>query len=102
LDKWYLISFKLSKNSKTLLNLSFVINLICIRKYNLINNINLVLILIPEVRKNTDTPVVYYVVGNKTDLLDSRTIMYEEGEEFANSVNAHYWETSVYSNTGEI
>ncbi|XP_060872316.1 uncharacterized protein LOC132946358 isoform X1 [Metopolophium dirhodum] len=55
---------------------------------------------INEVRKNTDTPVVYYVVGNKTDLLDSRVIMYEEAEEFANSVNAHYWETSVYSNTG--
>lgn len=46
--------------------------------------------------------MVYYVVGNKTDLLDTRTIMYEEAEEFANSVNAHYWETSVYSNTGEI
>jgi len=28
--------------------------------------------------------------------------MFEEAEEFANSVNAHYWETSVYSNTGEI
>jgi len=28
--------------------------------------------------------------------------MYEEAKEFANSVNAHYWETSVYSNTGKI
>lgn len=46
--------------------------------------------------------MVYYVVGNKTDLLDKRVIMYEEAEEFANLVNAHYWETSVYSNTGEI
>ncbi|XP_015371788.1 PREDICTED: ras-related protein Rab-11B-like [Diuraphis noxia] len=55
---------------------------------------------VSEVRKNTDTPVVYYVVGNKTDLLDSRVIMFEEAKEFANSVNAHYWETSVYSNTG--
>lgn len=45
--------------------------------------------------------MVYYVVGNKTDLLDTRVIMYEEAKEFANSVNAHYWETSVYSNTGE-
>lgn len=62
----------------------------------------MILILISEVRKNTDTPVVYYVVGNKTDLLDKRTIMYEEAKEFANSVNAHYWETSVYSNTGKI
>jgi len=55
---------------------------------------------INEVKKNTDTPVVYYVVGNKTDLVSTRTVMYEEAEEFANSVNAHYWETSVYSNTG--
>jgi len=80
------------------MNLSFVIYLMCIQKYIT----NLIFILISEVRKNTDTPVVYYVVGNKTDLLDSRVIMYEEAEEFANSVNAHYWETSVYSNTGEI
>lgn len=57
---------------------------------------------ISEVRKNTDTPVVYYVVGNKTDLIETRTVMYEEAKEFANSVNAHYWETSVYSNIGKI
>lgn len=73
----------------------------CIYKYNILYIINL-FILISEVRKNTDTPVVYYVVGNKTDLLDTRVIMFEEAEEFANSVNAHYWETSVYSNTGKM
>lgn len=28
--------------------------------------------------------------------------MYEEAKEFSNSVNAHYWETSVYSNTGKM
>ncbi|XP_025412193.1 ras-related protein Rab5-like [Sipha flava] len=55
---------------------------------------------INEVKKNTDTPVVYYVVGNKTDLVDSRIITYEEAKEFATSVDAHYWETSVYSNSG--
>jgi len=70
-------------------------------KYNIIYIINFIFILISEVRKNTDTPVVYYVVGNKTDLLDTRAITYEEAKEFANSVNAQYWETSVYSNTGE-
>lgn len=59
-------------------------------------------VLISEVKKNTDTPVIYYVVGNKTDLIDSRTIMYEEAKEFANSVYAHYWETSAYSNSGKI
>lgn len=53
-------------------------------------------------KKNTDTPVVYYIVGNKTDLIDTRTIMYEEAKEFAASVDAHYWETSVYSNSGNI
>lgn len=58
--------------------------------------------MISEVKKNTDTPVVYYVVGNKTDLINTRSVMYEEAKEFANSVNAHYWETSVYSNTGKI
>jgi hypothetical protein len=46
--------------------------------------------------------VVYYVVGNKTDLVDSRIITYEEAKEFAISVDAHYWETSVYSNSGKI
>lgn len=46
--------------------------------------------------------MVYYVVGNKTDLIDSRTIMYDEAKEFAISVNAHYCETSVYSNIGKI
>lgn len=45
--------------------------------------------------------MVYYVVGNKTDLVDSRIITYEEAKEFATSVNAHYWETSVYSNSGK-
>lgn len=59
-------------------------------------------IIISEVRKNTDTPVIYYVVGNKTDLINSRTIMYEEAKEFSNSINAHYWETSVYLNTGKM
>jgi len=59
-------------------------------------------LLILEVKKNTDTPVVYYVVGNKTDLINTRSVMYEEAKEFADSVNAHYWETSVYSNTGKI
>lgn len=46
--------------------------------------------------------MVYYVVGNKTDLIDTRTVMFEEAKEFAVSVNAHYWETSVYSNSGKI
>lgn len=64
-------------------------------KYNLY-------VFIAEVKKNTDTPVIYYVVGNKTDLIDSRVIMYEEAKEFANSVYAHYWETSAYSNSGKI
>jgi len=54
------------------------------------------------VKKNTDTPVVYYVVGNKVDLQNTRSVMYEEAKEFANSVNAHYMETSVYSNIGKI
>lgn len=58
--------------------------------------------LFSEVRKNTNTPVVYYVVGNKTDLTDSRTVLYDEANEFANSVNSYYWETSAYSNTGKI
>lgn len=84
------------------MNLYFVINLMCVYKYNIIHIINFIFVLISEVRKNTDTPVVYYVVGNKTDLLDTRVVMFEEAEEFANSVNAHYWETSVYSNTGEL
>lgn len=57
--------------------------------------------MISEVRRNTDTPVIYYVVGNKTDLIDAREIAYNEAKEFANSVNAHYWETSVYSNIGK-
>ncbi|XP_050424397.1 uncharacterized protein LOC126835694 isoform X2 [Adelges cooleyi] len=54
---------------------------------------------INEVRKNTDTPVVYYVVGNKTDLVSSRKVTYDEAKEFANYVNAHYWETSACANT---
>lgn len=58
--------------------------------------------MISEVKKNTNTPVVYYIVGNKTDLVDSRTVMYEEAKEFAQSVNSYYWETSVYLNTGKF
>lgn len=72
----------------------------CLQTMNVIKF--LISLSISEVRKNTDTPVVYYVVGNKTDLIDGRMVMYEEAEEFANSVNAHYWETSVYSNIGNI
>ncbi|XP_050526167.1 uncharacterized protein LOC126896959 [Daktulosphaira vitifoliae] len=55
---------------------------------------------INEVRKNTDTPVVYYVVGNKTDLAESRKVTYEEAKEFSNYVNAYYWETSAQANIG--
>lgn len=92
-------NFKLSKIIQTG---TYLFLLMCMYKYNIIRIINFIFILISEVRKNTDTPVIYYVVGNKTDLLDTRVITYEEAKEFADSVNAHYWETSVYSNTGEI
>lgn len=56
--------------------------------------------MISEVKKNTDTPVVYYIVGNKTDL--KRTVTHDEANEFASSVNSYYWETSVYSNSGKF
>ena len=43
-----------------------------------------------------ETPLLV-VMGNKVDLSDKREISYEEGQTYAESINAHFYEISTLS-----
>jgi Ras-related protein Rab-1A len=56
------------------------------------NNINAWLI---EIEKNANKNVYKYLVGNKSDLEQSRQISYEQGKEFAETYGMQFIETSA-------
>lgn len=47
----------------------------------------------------TELPI-FFVVGNKVDLIEDRTVTTEEAEDLAKEINAHYYEISAKSGRG--
>ena len=50
---------------------------------------------VKRIKKNEADKLPIVLVGNKYDLKDQRTVSEEEAKEFANSINAKYYETSA-------
>jgi small GTP-binding protein len=53
-----------------------------------------------ELKSQIDRLPILYVVGNKCDLEDQRTITMRDGEEMAQKLDAHYCEVSAKSGRG--
>ena len=51
--------------------------------------------LVEQIKKNKMSGVPVIIVGNKCDLQNEREISKQEGEEFANSIGANYFESSA-------
>ncbi len=55
---------------------------------------------IEEVRANVKTEIPLLLVGNKSDLVDQRTVSLEEINNFTSNFNLHYMETSAKTGLG--
>lgn len=55
---------------------------------------------VSELKKNIETPIVMCLVGNKSDLSESREVSTEDAMEYASSIGALFCETSALKNTG--
>ena len=53
-----------------------------------------------EVRDNSPKNIIIAIVGNKSDLYEYEEVTEEEGQEFADSIDAIYMQTSAYNGTG--
>ena len=53
-----------------------------------------------EIDKFANDSVCIVLVGNKSDLVDKRTVSREEGEEIAKHFNVPYLETSAFDSSG--
>ncbi|PVD36472.1 hypothetical protein C0Q70_03456 [Pomacea canaliculata] len=55
---------------------------------------------VKELKKNVDTPIVMCLLGNKSDLESGRKVSTADAAEYANSIDALFFETSALKNTG--
>ncbi|KAK3598515.1 hypothetical protein CHS0354_001055 [Potamilus streckersoni] len=55
---------------------------------------------VSELKRNVDTPIVLCLVGNKCDLEDGRKVSFTDAQEYAESIDALFFETSALKNTG--
>jgi small GTP-binding protein len=53
-----------------------------------------------EMKQQTDEMPVLFVVGNKSDLVDERTVTTDQGESLSKQLNAFYFEVSAKSGRG--
>jgi small GTP-binding protein len=53
-----------------------------------------------EMKEQTDEMPVLFVVGNKADLVDERTVTTDQGDSLAKTLNALYFEVSAKSGRG--
>ena len=52
-----------------------------------------------ELKENTDSNIIFNVVGNKADLFEEEEVNDKDAKEFAKSINAGFYLTSAKSNT---
>ncbi|KAL4216829.1 hypothetical protein ACF0H5_024550 [Mactra antiquata] len=55
---------------------------------------------INELKRNVDTPIITCLVGNKCDLQDGRQVSEADARDYAESIDALFFETSALKNTG--
>ncbi|KAI8500806.1 hypothetical protein Bbelb_216240 [Branchiostoma belcheri] len=55
---------------------------------------------VDELKKNVEGTIIMCVIGNKTDLASRREVSREKAEQYADSINALYYETSALTNDG--
>ena len=51
-----------------------------------------------ELKENTDSNIIFNIVGNKADLFEAEQVNEEEAKEFAKSINAGFYLTSAKNN----
>ena len=51
-----------------------------------------------ELKENTDSNIIFYIVGNKVDLFEEEEVDDKEVKEYAKSINAKFYLTSAKSN----
>ena len=51
-----------------------------------------------ELKENTDSNIVFMLVGNKADLFEQEKVKEEEAKEYASSINAEFYLTSAKNN----
>lgn len=55
---------------------------------------------VSELKRNVDTPIVTCLVGNKCDLQEGRQVKQEDAQDYADSIDSLFFETSALKNTG--
>ncbi|XP_066270320.1 uncharacterized protein [Branchiostoma lanceolatum] len=55
---------------------------------------------VDELKKNVEGTIIMCVIGNKKDLASRREVTREKAEQYADSINALYYETSALTNDG--
>ncbi|RZF46797.1 hypothetical protein LSTR_LSTR012020 [Laodelphax striatellus] len=55
---------------------------------------------VSELERNVDEPMVYCIVGNKTDLGTHRKVSREEAQQYANDIGGKYFESSALHDEG--
>lgn len=55
---------------------------------------------VSELKRNVDTPIITCLVGNKCDLQDGRQVETNTAQDFADSIDSLFFETSALKNTG--
>ncbi|XP_048251202.1 ras-related protein RHN1-like [Haliotis rufescens] len=55
---------------------------------------------VKELKKNVDTPIVMCLIGNKADLDSGRKVSVADAQEYADSIDALFAETSALKNIG--
>ena len=53
-----------------------------------------------ELKENTDSDIIYNVVGNKIDLFENEQVSEDDAKKFAESINAGFYLTSAKNNIG--
>ncbi|XP_062512028.1 uncharacterized protein LOC134187876 [Corticium candelabrum] len=55
---------------------------------------------VTELKRNVEGRLVLCLVGNKSDLGDQRAVSHEQAQEYAESIDAFFFETSALTNSG--
>jgi hypothetical protein len=62
----------------------------------------LLFIVVAELKRNVETPLLMLLIGNKSDLSEQRVVSHDQGYSYATSVGALFSETSAAFQKGDF